>query len=179
MTIVNDVAAAHGVPTLQAGAACDTFESPYLNACEYDAAGEILKTIHGPLEPRGDATGELMTVSVPGAEGASLLPDAFLYVPAACSAGEACGLHVFFHGCSQSSELVGDAVARGAGFNEWAESNRLLVLYPQVKGSKIAPVNPLGCFDWWGYTGDRYATREGPQVRVIASLMAALAGRER
>jgi hypothetical protein len=176
VTIVDDVAAAHGVPTLQTGAVCDSFESPYLNACDYDAAGEILSKIHGPLEPRTEATGELMAISVPGAESVSLLPDAFLYVPAACAAGETCGLHVFFHGCSQSSELVGDAVARGAGFNAWAESNRMLVLYPQVKSSKIAPVNPLGCFDWWGYTGDRYATREGAQVRVIAALMAAIGG---
>jgi hypothetical protein len=176
VTVVNDVAAAHGVPTLQTGAACDSFESPYLNACDYDAAGEILGKIYGSLESRTEATGELMAVSVPGADSVSLLPDAFLYVPAACTAGETCGLHVFFHGCSQSSELVGDAVARGAGFNEWAESNRLLVLYPQVKSSKLAPVNPLGCFDWWGYTGDRYATREGAQVQVIAALMAAIGG---
>jgi len=84
---------------------------------------------------------------------------------------------VFFHGCSQSSELVGDAVVRGAGFNEWADSNRLLVLYPQVKASKLAPMNPLGCFDWWGYTDDRYATRDGLQVRAVKVLMETLAGR--
>lgn len=177
VTIVDDVEAAHGVPTLETGAACDAFEAPYLNACNYDAAGQILATIHGDLEPRGEASGELMTVTVPGAGDASLLADALLYVPAECAAGEACGLHVFFHGCSQSSELVGDAVARGAGFNEWAETNRMLVLYPQVKSSKIAPLNPLGCFDWWGYTDERYATRDGLQIRAVAKLMEALAGR--
>lgn len=177
VTIVDDVETAHGVPTLDTGAACDVFESPYLNACNYDAAGQILATIHGELEPRSEASGELLTVTVPGAEDASLLADAFLYVPPDCAAGEACGLHVFFHGCSQSSELVGDAVARGAGFNEWAETNRLLVLYPQVKSSKVAPMNPLGCFDWWGYTDERYATRDGVQIRAVAELMKALAGR--
>lgn len=178
VTIVADVEAAHGVPTLATGAACEVFESPYLNACDYDAAGQILATIHGDLEPRGEATGELRPVPVPGAADASLLPEALLYVPGACAAGESCGLHVFFHGCSQSSELVGDAVARGAGFNEWAETNRLLVLYPQVEGSKVAPMNPLGCFDWWGYTDERYATRDGLQIRAVAELMDALAGRK-
>ncbi len=177
VAVVDDIEAAHGVPTLDTGAACDSFESPYLNACNYDAAGQILAKIHGDLEPRGEATGELLTVTVPGAADVSLLSDAFLYVPAACAAGERCGLHVFFHGCSQSSELVGDAVARGAGFNEWADMNRLLVLYPQVKASKIAPMNPLGCFDWWGYTDEHYATRDGVQVRAVATLMKALAGR--
>lgn len=177
VSIVDHVEAAHGVPTLDTGADCDVFESPYLNACDYDAAGQILATIHGDLAPRGEASGELLSVPVPGAGDASLLPEAFLYIPAACAAGESCGLHVFFHGCSQSSELVGDAVARGAGFNEWAETNRLLVLYPQVRGSKIAPMNPLGCFDWWGYTDERYATRDGLQVRAVAELMEALAGR--
>ena len=174
LTIVNDVESAHGVPTLDTGAECSTFESPYLNACDYDAAGAILASIHGDLAPRGEPTGELLTVAVPGADDASLLADAFLYVPADCKAGEPCGLHVFFHGCSQSSELVGDAIARGAGFNEWAETNRLLVLYPQVKSSKIAPMNPLGCFDWWGYTDERYATRDGLQVRAVADLVEAL-----
>ncbi len=178
LMIVDDVEAAHGVPTLDTGAECATFEAPYLNACDYDAAGRILAAIHGELEPRGEAVGELLTVTVPGAGDTGLLPDAFLYVPADCAAGVSCGLHVFFHGCSQSSELVGDAVARGAGFNEWAETNRFLVLYPQVKGSKIAPMNPLGCFDWWGYTDERYATRDGAQIRAITGLLESLAGRD-
>ncbi|MEE4164205.1 MAG: PHB depolymerase family esterase [Woeseiaceae bacterium] len=179
VTVVDDIPAAHGVPTLASGAACDSFESPYLNACDYDAAGEILAALHGDLKPRVEATGELQSVTVRGAADASLLSEAYLYVPMACAAGETCGLHVFFHGCSQSSELVGDAVARGAGFNEWAEANRLLVLYPQVASSKLAPMNPLGCFDWWGYTDHRYATRFGTQVQVVSGLMEALAGQGR
>ena len=176
VSVVNALEAAHGVPTLTTGAACDSFEPPYLNACEYDAAGAILGSIHADLEPRGAATGEMISVPVPGADAASLLDDALLYVPAACSAGESCGVHVFFHGCSQSSELLGDAVASGAGFNEWAETNRLLVLYPQVKSSKLGPMNPLGCFDWWGYTNEDYATRDGLQVKAVMSLVDALAG---
>ena len=115
VTVVDDIAAAHGVPTLATGAACETFESPYLNACDYDAAGELLTTVYGSLEPRSAPAGEFVEVPVPGAADAGLLPEAWLYVPPACAAGEACGLHVFFHGCSQSSELVGDAVVRGGG----------------------------------------------------------------
>jgi len=50
------------------------------------------------------------------------------------------------------------------------------VLYPQVASSKIAPMNPYGCWDWWGYTGDDYATREGPQIEVIMAMLDALGG---
>ena len=165
---------------LEAGAACDSFEPPYLNACGYDAAGEILRAIHagadGGIEPRGPAAGALTTVDVPGAAGASLLDTAYLYVPEACANGERCGLHVFFHGCQMSSKLLDDAVIRGAGFNEWADSNRLLVLYPQVRGSRLAPMNPMGCFDWWGYTDSGYATRDGAQIRAVKAVMDSLAG---
>jgi poly(3-hydroxybutyrate) depolymerase len=177
VVLVDTIEAAHGVPTLATGAACDSFESPYLNACEFDAAGEILAAIYGPLDDRGDASGNLIEVDLPGAADAGLLDTAFLYVPADCSGETACGVHVFFHGCQMSSELVGDAVLRGAGFNEWAETNRLLVLYPQVKSSKLAPMNPMGCFDWWGYTSEGYATKTGPQLVVIKSLLDALAGK--
>lgn len=174
---VKDVDVVHGVPTLSTGAACDTFATPYLNACDYDAAGEILKTLYGELEARSIASGELRAIPQPGYDDAEMLEHAFLYVPASCADGASCGIHVALHGCSQSAEFVGDAFAAGAGFNEWAESNRLLILYPQVASSKIAPLNPLGCWDWWGYTDEHYATREGLQIKVIKDTLDALAGR--
>ena len=173
---VTDVDTVHGLPTTVSGVACDEFAPPYLNACSYDAAGEILATLHGGDVERGSATGELRSIEVPGADQAQLMPEAFLYVPKSCAAGERCGVHVFFHGCQQSSELVGDAVARGAGFNEWADTRRLLVLYPQVKSSKFSPMNPLGCFDWWGYTSAGYATRNGLQIRAVKAVLDNLAG---
>jgi len=62
-------------------------------------------------------------------------------------------------------------VVRGAGFNEWAETNGLVVLYPQSKSSRVAPMNPLGCWDWWGYTGEGYATRDGAQIKAVAAMV--------
>jgi poly(3-hydroxybutyrate) depolymerase len=105
-----------------------------------------------------------------------MLASALLYVPSSCADGEACGVHVVLHGCQQSVEFVGDTFSAGAGYNEWAESNNLLVLYPQVASSKIAPLNPLGCWDWWGYTGDDYATKTGSQVAVIMATLESLSG---
>ena len=105
-----------------------------------------------------------------------MLPTALAFVPASCEAGDACGIHVAFHGCQQSTAFVGDVFARKAGYNEWAETNALIVLYPQVDSSKIAPMNPMGCWDWWGYTDEHYATRDGAQNVVVKSMLDLLAG---
>ncbi len=171
--------AAHGFPTLDTGAACGEFAEPYLNACDYDAAGRLLEHLHGPLEPRGSASGELMRIAQPSASDAEMRPEAFLYVPAACANGESCGIHVALHGCSMADDYIGDAFAAGAGYNEWADSNRLLVLYPQVATSNLMPLNPRGCWDWWGYTGDGYATRSGAQLTAIVEMIEALSGAAR
>ncbi len=176
LTLVTDVPVVHGMATLASGQPCDTFGTPFLNACNYDTAGEILKTLHGELNERTDGGGQLLMIEQPGFESAEMLDQAYLYVPASCASGAACGVHVALHGCAQSSAYVGDAFAQGAGFNKWAEANALLVLYPQVASSKMAPMNPNGCWDWWGYTGEDYATKNGPQIKVIKATLDALAG---
>ena len=89
----------------------------------------------------------------------------YVYVPQACEK-ERCRVHVAFHGCRQS----GERFAREAGYNRWAESNRLIVLYPQVKASWL-PFNPRGCWDWWGYTGSAYATKDGEQIRAVRAML--------
>lgn len=171
---VTDVDVTHGMPTIDQGVPCNEMTTPFLNACGYDAAGDLLEALHGPLAERGEAGGKLLQVEQPGYDEAVMLQHAYLYVPASCAAGESCGLHVAFHGCQQSAEFTGDAFPRHAGYNEWAESNQLLVLYPQVASSKIAPTNPLGCWDWWGYTGANYATRSGAQIRSVMAIIRAL-----
>lgn len=174
VTLVSDIEAPHGMPTLDVGADCATVTTPFLNACGYDAAGELLLALNGPLGARATAVGEILSIRQPGAAEAEMLESALLYVPSSCAGGETCGVHVALHGCQQSSEFVGDAFAAGAGYNEWAESNNLLVLYPQVASSKIAPLNPLGCWDWWGYTGEDYATKSGAQVATIIATLNSL-----
>ncbi len=176
VTYIHDVETVHGLPTLATGSACGTFAAPFLNACDYDAAGEILNALHGELQQRSSADGSLVEVVQPGFEKASMLPHALLYVPASCEEGAACGIHVALHGCSQSSEFVGESFAAGAGYNEWANSNQLLILYPQVESSKLAPMNPYGCWDWWGYSNTEYATKNGPQIGVIKATLDSLAG---
>lgn len=46
------------------------------------------------------------------------------------------------------------------GYNGYAESNNIVVLYPQVK-KDILKENPNACFDWWGYADRDFATKKG------------------
>ena len=174
---ITNIAAPHGMPTIAGDGACEEMVSPFLNNCGYDAAGELLKSVSTIDNPRAaEQDGELLPVSQPGARDAEMLDEALLFVPAACAQGKSCGLHIAFHGCQQSTEFVGDTYARHAGYNEWASTNDLLILYPQVAKSSVAPINPLGCWDWWGYTGEDYAARSGAQMSVVTMLVDAIAG---
>lgn len=176
VSYVDTVAATHGLPTRATGAGCRQFGRPYLNACDYDAAGEMLKALLGKPERRTGANGRLIEFDQLEFGDASLHANGFAYVPGRCAARAGCRLLIFFHGCDQSAEVVGDVVARGAGFNEWAESNGIVVLYPQAKATLAGPVNPLGCWDWWGYTGAAYATREGAQIKAVKAMIDRLSG---
>jgi poly(3-hydroxybutyrate) depolymerase len=79
---------------------------------------------------------------------------------------------------------VGFAFVRDAGYNRWAESNAMLVLYPQTiarYGFGGWPVNfvlnPNGSWDWWGYTGSVYRTRNVAQMRAVRAMVERLAER--
>jgi poly(3-hydroxybutyrate) depolymerase len=174
------VPAAHGFPTLDEGLACGEAGDPYLNDCDFDAAGRMLAQLYGELRPRG-AADERHLVAFDqrryAAEGASLEPLGYVYVPERCRRGEPCRLHVAFHGCRQGTSFAGRAFVLNAGYNEWAESNGIVVLYPQVKRSLVMPLNPQGCWDWWGYTGPDYAFRDGAQLSSVRRMVQALGAR--
>ncbi len=174
IVLVDNIAVTHGWPTRDQGIACDQMGGDFINACDYDAAGELLQHLYGPLnQPTTAREGGLQILdqsSVVPEDGA-FADSGFAYVPRACveKAGE-CRLHLVFHGCRQGKQFIEDRFARMAGFNEWAESNRIIVLYPQVNKSLM---NPQGCWDWWGYTGADYYQRSGKQVAGIAALIEA------
>jgi len=176
------IGAAHGFPADGAGGACGTAQSPWINDCAYDAAGLMLRHLYDDLrEPAGETAGSLLTFDqkrhAAGGMLASFEDRGFLFVPRDCAAGKSCRIHVAFHGCRQGSGFVGKSFARDAGYNRWADDNRIVVLYPQVASSRIWPFNPKGCWDWWGYSGTNYATRSGLQLAGIRRMLAALGAR--
>jgi poly(3-hydroxybutyrate) depolymerase len=175
---LEEVAVGHGIPTEAAGAPCDATAPPFLYACHYDAVGAMLAFLYGaaPAAPAG-ARGSLTSFDQsPYDPTGSLAPRGYLYVPHACTGRQPCRLHVAFHGCRQGVEFVGETFVRDAGYNGWADAHGLVVLYPQVKRSHLLPLNPEGCWDWWGYTGEHYATRDGRQVAAVRAMVRALAG---
>lgn len=173
MRIVNDDhrAFAHNLPTLAQGEACDASQSPYLGRCGFDAAGAVFAQMFGaPSHPATEARGTLQefdqnALRVAGAD-AYLAERGYLYVPPDCAAGKPCGLLVALHGCKQNVANVGTAFVRDAGFNRWGDVYNVAILYPQTRAS-FAPLNPQACWDWWGYSGDNYATRNGAQLRWV------------
>lgn len=180
LAFVNDKPFAHHQPTLNSGTDCALSEAPFLGNCNYDAAGEALKFMLPALTaPADKATGTLYKIAqqhLVGDNANTMAADGYVYVPKTCAQGSSCTLHISFHGCNQSAEAVGTAYAEQAGFNRYADTNQMVVLYPQARASKLMPLNPQGCWDWWGYTNADYATKQGPQIQAVHKLAKWLQG---
>ncbi|MDX2266105.1 MAG: poly(3-hydroxybutyrate) depolymerase [Hyphomicrobiales bacterium] len=171
-------AAGHAIVTMTEGAACGVTTEPFLNDCDYDQAGEMLRHIYGPLAAKAaDGAEALIEFSqAPYLEGLSthgMADKGVAFVPDACRRASGCRVHVAFHGCAQGREFVGDAHAKGAGLNAWAATNRIVVLYPQIKSAALT--NPKGCWDWWGYTQLDYLSKDAPQITAVRRMIDALA----
>ena len=192
--------AGHSWVSKNFGGACDANASPFIDDCKYDQAGAELKAIYGAdLEPPAAApSGRVVAFDqkefAPGQATAAngLLDTGYLYVPKACEAGAAkpCRLQVVLHGCKQSAEELGDVFYTKVGVNEWADSNAILVLYPQAHATTPAELppdlwpnaliyaNPEGCWNWWGYGDDRqFLTKKGVQVDAIWKMVQRLEGK--
>jgi poly(3-hydroxybutyrate) depolymerase len=166
-------------------APCDANRSPYINNCGFEQSHEILRWIYAkpdaPLHaPAAQLGGQLLSFDQRAFDpnrAASLADAAYVYVPADCQHA-ACAVHVAFHGCVQNADAVGERFVRGAGYNEIADTNHLIVLYPQVAKSAV---NPLGCWDFWGYTSPDPAqpdfyTRKAPQMAAVMKMIERLGG---
>jgi poly(3-hydroxybutyrate) depolymerase len=172
---VTDVSIGHNFPARGSGNPCDTFEAPFVGDCDYDAAGELLTYLYPGLQDRGAAEpGPLVEVALEGAEAAGLLPVAYLFVPPACEGADAaCALHLVLHGCAQSSAQLGTDFIEQSGYLPWAAANDIVLAFPQVAP---AAANPLGCWDWWGYTGTDYLWRDAAQMKLLVDWIGSMSG---
>lgn len=172
---VSDRPISHVFPTVTNGGECMTSETPFIGSCNYDAAGEMLTHLLPNLaSPDEILSGELVTIdqqALAGDDAKTLASEGFVYIPKSCLEGEQCQAHISFHGCNQYADAVGDAYVTQTGLNEWADDNNLIVLYPQTKKSMFMPLNPQGCWDWWGYTSSDYANREGAQIKAVTAML--------
>ena len=177
--IKSDLPAEHCWPTDSFGKGCIHLGEPYINNCQYDASGVLLKHIYGDLNSRvpsrDDGIVEFDQTLYGASSSKSLGEFGYLYIPESCKLGlTSCSLHVSFHGCQQTVADIGSDFYTKIGLNEWAESNNIVVLYPQIKKSTLHPQNPEGCWDWWGYTDKKYAYKAGPQMAFVAAMIDAI-----
>lgn len=173
---LTDSDAGHAFVTETEGQSCSRSGPPFVVDCDYDQAGGLLQHIYGPLNARNEsATGDFLRFSqrpfFKDFRDHGLAVTGIVYIPKACQS-ESCRIHVAFHGCAQGRQFVGGKFAEKTGFARWADTNKLLVLFPQTSAS---PVNPQGCWDWWGFTGNDYLTKKAPQVRAVHRMLKRLA----
>lgn len=191
--------AGHGLPVDDApgAGACGVSAPPFINDCDFDAAGQLLGWLLPGTVHKTPAAGELLAFDqrpyLRGLAWTGLANEGFVYVPASCRAGRSagCRVHVVFHGCRQASlsddgsgGTVGRSFVERAGFNAWAASSRLIVLYPQVMPHDTGlplpyRLNPRACWDFWGYTSrtpwaGTQVTHEAPQIRAVRAMVRAL-----
>jgi predicted esterase len=175
-------AAGHAWVTPYGTGSCSVTASPYLNDCGTDPQGAFLAKLYGGVAApnTGPLGGTLIsfnqsTFATNGyAPGLSMGATGFAYVPAACAAGQSCRLLVALHGCQQGYGAVGTAFVDRANLNQYADTNRTVVLYPQAIATGV---NPNGCWDWWGYLGQtNYPIKGGAQVETIMNMVRRLDG---
>lgn len=184
MHYVTDVPAGHAFLAPDGPNPCAATRPPFVNDCGIEQAGDILTWLYGDLAPPATAEPARLrafdqSAFLANPEAHGMDATGFVYVPAACEAGETCRLHIAFHGCEQTPDQIGDLYARTTGYNGWAEANDIVVLYPQAQ---IIPSpltnpfggNPKGCWDWWGYDDAIYYAREGRQMAAVAKMAARL-----
>lgn len=188
--------AGHTMPTPHFGIACDKENEPYIGKCGYDTAGQILSWIYGPLQaPAAKPHGKFIQFDqkayVPSDIKSTytwrtgLDTTAWAYVPDSCAKGEQCRVHIALHGCKQGQSYLpltpppggglynGTTFVKNTGYQRWADNNKLVILYPQAVTIPFS--NPNGCWDWWGYTGADYATKNAVQIRTLRAMVDALA----
>lgn len=181
-------------------------QPPYLNYGGEDFGGrmqshDVLKHIYPDLQPPAEQlSGQLLRFDQrPFVDGdfaqSSMNPYGYVYVPGSVlHGGKARAVHIALHGCKQGCGYVtatygrpdtqsqppyGNRFITTTGYNSIADSNDIIVLYPQAIGSDLGAQNPEGCWDWWGYTDagsaqPDYYTQNAIQIRAIHRMLAQL-----
>ena len=165
-----DLAAEHAMVTDDYGNACSYKGAPYINDCNFDLAGAILQQLYGTLNARNNNA--LPTANFVQFNQSQFISNhgmattGWAYIPQSCSAGTQCRLHVVLHGCKQNESDVQQQYVKNTGYNRWADTNNMVMLYPQTS---LAATN--SCWDWWGYDSANYAKKSGPQMAAIKAMV--------
>ena len=177
---VDNVGAGHAILTdSSADKPCAVTESPFINDCDYTQARDILQHLYPDLLPSSSTlTGKVIAFnqrSFIQEAYSSMNNTGYAYIPKACDS-ESCRVHVVFHGCLQTTQAIGNRFYTSTGYNQVADTNKIIVLYPQAEPSPIYPYNPKGCWDFWGYTSVNpidpdFYRKSGTQMQAVKGML--------
>jgi hypothetical protein len=179
-----------------------TNQPPYINNGGFMQSHHILQHIYGALQPPVEQlTGRMLRFDQTEFFGnqmrASMSDFGYAYVPKAVQEGAPARVHIALHGCKQGYNYVDYVYGRAdtsnqppygnryfttTGYNHMADSNNIIVLYPQAEGRDDGETqNPEGCWDWWGYSSPDaqkpdYYSREAIQIKAIHGMLSRLGG---
>jgi hypothetical protein len=183
-----DLSTAHTFPTdvnSTGNNSCTAAAPPYISNCGFDGAGAILQHIYGSLNARNNGTlsGSFVQFDqsefIANPKSFGMDTSGWLYVPASCQGGAECKLHIALHGCQQNFSAIGDKYIKNTGYNKWADTNNIIVLYPQTANDSVnhnpspsmAGANSNGCWDWVGYYGTDFDRKSGKQMTAIKKMI--------
>ena len=172
---------------------------PYINNGGFMQSHQILGHIYEGLKPPAERlAGQLLRFEQAEFLGddikwASMSQFGYVYIPSKVLAGEVKQprVHIALHGCKQGYNYTdfvngradtanrppyGNRYVTSTGYNEIAESNDIIVLYPQAEGTDNGQIqNPDGCWDWWGYSCKNaqalYYSRDAVQIKAIHAML--------
>jgi len=164
---------------------CAASLPPYIANCKYDGAKAVLTKFYGPLNPRSNTPAAANYLEFSQREftaNPGMSDTGWVYVPAACAARTKCKLHVAMHGCTQNYATIGDRYLKNTGYTRWANTNQIIVLFPQARVDPTlyqTPANglvgnPNGCWDTVGFYGANYAQKSGAQLSAIKAMVTRL-----
>ncbi|MEM5428825.1 extracellular catalytic domain type 2 short-chain-length polyhydroxyalkanoate depolymerase [Cupriavidus oxalaticus] len=179
-----------------------TNQPPYINNGGFIQSHSILRHIYGKLHaPSPRPGGRLLRFDQSEFFGnearASMSKYGYAYVPQAVADGAEARVHIALHGCKQGYNYIdftfgqsdfasqppyGNRYITTTGYNSIADSNNIIVLYPQAEGTDDSLTqNPDGCWDWWGYScadAERpdYYSRNAIQIQAIQGMLSRLGG---
>jgi poly(3-hydroxybutyrate) depolymerase len=179
-----------------------TNQPPYINNGGFMQSHDILRHIYDDLQPPAERlSGRLLRFDQSEFFGnqarASMSQFGYAYVPRAVEEGAPARVHIALHGCKQGYNYVdyvygradtanqppyGNRYITTTGYNHIADSNNIIVLYPQAQGTDDnSAQNPDGCWDWWGYTSPDperpdYYSRNAIQIKAIHGMLSRLGG---
>lgn len=186
MKYVTSVNAGHAIVTADKKAPpCLTTVAPYINDCEFVQSQEILRHIYGELKPPAtQLSGQVYKFNqneFVHSFLSSMSDDAYVYVPKSCET-ETCKVHIAFHGCEQGATKIGNLFYSTTGYNELADTNNIIVLYPQAESSSgfFSAYNPKGCWDFWGYSSlnqlaPNFYMKQSTQMSAVKGMLDRLA----